>query len=78
METAEKQSFEEAVARLEEIVATLEAGNLPLDDCLRQFEQAVALSRHCAGQLEAAEAQIQVLTTENGLQPPVDLSWADQ
>lgn len=78
MDTSEKQSFEEAVARLEEIVATLETGNLPLDDCLRQFERAVALSRQCAGQLEAAEAQIQVLTADAGLQPPVDLSWADQ
>ena len=71
-------SFEEAVGQLEEIVSTLEMGNLPLDECLRRFEQAVALSRFCAGQLEAAENQISVLTAEGPLPTPADLTWADQ
>lgn len=72
------RSFEDAVGQLEEIVSTLELGNLPLDECLRRFEQAVALSRFCAGQLEAAENQITVLTAEGTLPPPADLGWADQ
>lgn len=72
------RSFEEAVGQLEEIVSTLEMGNLPLDECLRRFEQAVALSRFCAGQLEAAENQISVLTADGNLQPPSGIAWAEQ
>src|SRR4051794_5664025 len=41
-------SFEEALARLEDVVARLETGTLSLDESLREYEQGVALSRHCA------------------------------
>lgn len=76
-QTKNGHSFEEAVGQLEEIVSTLEMGNLPLDECLRRFEQAVALSRFCAGQLEAAENQISVLTADGKLPPPGDLVSGD-
>jgi exodeoxyribonuclease VII small subunit len=68
-------SFEDAVANLEEIVTALETGNLPLHECLRHFEEAVALSRHCASQLEAAERQINILTEEEGLAPASEVVW---
>lgn len=68
-------SFEEAVGRLEQIVAALESGSLPLDECLRQFEHAVALSRHCSEQLDAAEKQIRVLTGEGSLRPAAGAAW---
>lgn len=68
-------TFEEAVGRLEQIVAALESGALPLDECLRQFEQAVALSRHCSAQLEAAEKQISVLSGDGGLRPAASGVW---
>jgi exodeoxyribonuclease VII small subunit len=71
-------SFESAVARLEEIVAALEMGNLPLDECLRQFEHAVALSRLCNARLEAAEKQIRVLSESGALSAAADLSWASE
>ena len=70
-------SFEEAIHRLEEIVSAMESGSLSLDESLRSFEQAVSLSRLCAGRLEAAEKQIAVLTREAGLHPAADLSWAE-
>ena len=66
-------SFEAAVARLEEIVASLESGTLSLDECMRQFEQAVALSRHCADRLDAAEKQIQVMESAEYLRPAVEI-----
>jgi exodeoxyribonuclease VII small subunit len=71
-------SFEEAVGRLEEIVAQLESGALPLGECLRRFEQAVTLSRHCSAQLENAERQIRVLTAEGGLQPAAGIGWLEE
>jgi len=74
-EESRNLKFEEAVERLEAIVTAMEAGSLPLDECLKSFEQAVALSRQCAAQLEAAERQISVLTADAGLHEAPDLSW---
>jgi exodeoxyribonuclease VII small subunit len=54
-------SFEEAMKRIEKIVADLEKGDLPLEESLDRFEEAVKLSRSCQEKLEKAEARIQKL-----------------
>jgi len=54
-------SFEGALERLEAIVERLESGELPLEQALAAFEEGVALSRRCAGELEAAERRIELL-----------------
>ena len=60
--------FEDALARLEEIVQTLESGNLPLDESLKAFEEGIRLARSCAKYLEEAERKIELLTKdETGL-----------
>jgi len=60
--------FEDALARLEQIVDTLESGKLPLEDSLKAFEEGVVMARHCARYLEAAEKRIELLTKdESGL-----------
>ena len=69
-------SFEDAVLQLEQIVGALETGTLPLDESLRRFEEAVALSRRCAEQLAAAEKQISVLTA-GGLRAAPEFAVAD-
>ncbi|HPZ42513.1 MAG TPA: exodeoxyribonuclease VII small subunit [Bacillota bacterium] len=56
-----EMSFEEAIARLEEIVKELEDGRLPLESALVLFEEGVKLSRICEGYLEAAEQKISIL-----------------
>jgi exodeoxyribonuclease VII small subunit len=53
--------FEEAMARLEAIVHALEAGNLPLDESLRVFEEGTGLLRYCTRRLEEAERRIEIL-----------------
>jgi len=53
--------FEAAMARLEEIVHALEAGNLSLDDSLRVFEEGTGLLRLCTRRLEEAERRIEIL-----------------
>lgn len=68
-------TFEDAVARLEDIVGAMEAGSLPLDECLRRFEQAVGLSRFCAAKLEAAEQQIRVLSADGETHSGDQLPW---
>jgi exodeoxyribonuclease VII small subunit len=58
--------FEEAMARLEQIVHALEAGNLSLDESLRAFEEGTGLLRFCARRLEETERRIEVLMQDEG------------
>ena len=58
--------FEDCLARLEQIVGALEAGNLPLEESLRAFEEGVALARHCSKYLDDAERRIEMLTRDEG------------
>jgi exodeoxyribonuclease VII small subunit len=54
-------TFEEAVRRLNEIVQTLERGDLPLEESLRLFEEGVRLSRISQQRLEAAQKKVEQL-----------------
>jgi exodeoxyribonuclease VII small subunit len=56
--------FEECLARLEQIVAALEGGNLPLEESLKVFEEGVALARRCGRYLEEAERRIEMLAKD--------------
>jgi exodeoxyribonuclease VII small subunit len=61
----EGPKFEAAMARLEEIVHALEAGNLSLDESLRVFEEGTGLLRFCTRRLEAAERRIEILLQDD-------------
>lgn len=62
-----QRSFEEAVARLDEIVQRLETGNIALDESLTLFEEGIGLAKYCSERLDAAEGRLQVLMGfENG------------
>ncbi len=62
---AEKKepSFEEALARLEEIVRALDGGEAPLDQSLALFEEGVALVKFCSGKLDHAEQRVKILVS---------------
>jgi exodeoxyribonuclease VII small subunit len=51
-------SFEEGYAQLEEILHTLESGDLPLEQALGLYEQGVTLAALCARQLDEAELRV--------------------
>lgn len=51
-------TYEAAIARLEEIVAKLEKGELGLDDSLKLFEEGTKLASFCNKTLDAAELKI--------------------
>ena len=53
-----KLTYEEGVARLQEIVKALESGGMTLDESVRLFEEGAALSKFCSGELEKAERKI--------------------
>ena len=51
-------TFEQALARLEEIVKQLEQGRVPLDESLRLFEEGTSLAAVCNQQLDTAELKV--------------------
>lgn len=53
--------FEKKIARLEQIVKMMEAGEISLEDSLKLFEEGVKLSRDCNVQLSEAEQKVKVL-----------------
>ena len=63
----EPTDFEQAITELDQIVRTLEQGDLPLEQSLALFERGVKLSRFCHDRLEDAEKRIHVLTQSGGL-----------
>ena len=54
-------TFEQALARLEEIVKGLENGSLPLDKSIELFEEGNALVKLCTQKLDAAEQKVRIL-----------------
>ena len=55
---AKKMSFEESLAKLEEIVRHLEKGDMPLSDSLKLFEEGTSLLASCNKMLEDAEQKV--------------------
>ena len=59
---AAEPTFEEALARLEEIVHQLESGDVGLAEALVRYEQGVAHLKRCYELLERAEQKIELLS----------------
>ncbi|MDF2835638.1 MAG: small subunit of exodeoxyribonuclease [Paenibacillus sp.] len=65
----EELSFEQAMDRLEDIVARLENGDVPLETAIELFQEGMKLSQLCGGKLEQVEQKIELLLeTEQGFQ----------
>lgn len=62
---SDKKNFEQSLKELEEIVAAIESGDLPLETALKKFETGVKLSEACADMLNQAEQKITVLLQDN-------------
>jgi exodeoxyribonuclease VII small subunit len=61
-------SYEEAVLELEQLLAKLESGQLPLDQLLTHYQRGAELLVYCRERLAAIENQISVLD-EGTLKP---------
>ena len=61
-----KKTFEEALARLEEITRELEDGDLPLEISLKKFDEGIKLAEFCSAQLAEAKAKVEVLLEKDG------------
>ena len=65
-QNSENILFEDAIARLEQIVRMLDSGNVPLDKSLELYEEGVKLVKICNSRLENAEQKIKILVEKNG------------
>ncbi len=54
-------SFEQAMAELEQLVAKMESGELPLEASVVAYQRGSELVKYCAAQLERVERQVKVL-----------------
>ena len=59
-------NFEESIKNLELIVKDLENGNVPLDDAINKFNEAVNLVKICDEKLKNAEENVNKILSENG------------
>ena len=60
---ASQITFEQAMTRLEQIVATLESGRCTLDESMKLFEEGAKLTAFCQKALKSAEQKIVKLTS---------------
>ncbi len=54
-------TFEQALARLEQIVKSLEGGNVPLEDLIKLFDEGTNLVKLCTERLDKAEEKVKLL-----------------
>ena len=71
------KSFEQNMARLEQIVRAMERGDVPLEESLKLFQEGTELVRSCGKLLDDAQLQVQkVMTAADG--SPVMEDFADE
>ena len=60
-EPIESLSFEECYERLERVIATLEAGELDLDQSIALYEEGIRLAEYCGQKLDDAQIKVSQL-----------------
>ena len=73
----ENQTFEQSMARLEQIVRAMERGDVALDESLKLFQEGTGLVRSCSKLLDEAELEVVKLSKgEDGA--PVETEMQDE
>jgi exodeoxyribonuclease VII small subunit len=67
--TKQTPSFEDALARLESIVESMESGDVPLAELLAKFEEGNTLLKTCEARLKEAELKIEQLKKQKDGSP---------
>lgn len=67
-----KNNFEEELQQLQQIVSSLENGQVSLDEALTQFQAGVRISKDLKQQLTAAESTVAKLIDADGHEEPLD------
>ena len=67
----QNKTFEESMARLEQIVRAMERGDVALEESLKLFQEGTELVRSCQKLLDDAQLQVKkIMTAPDG--SPVD------
>ena len=62
----DEMSFEEALAALEDVVRSLEGGQVPREQSIDLYERGEALRKHCDDRLKAAELRVEKIVASDG------------
>ena len=62
----EKMTFEDKIKLLEEIVKELEGGDVPLDDAINKYTEAMKLAKDCSDKLNKVSEKVNKIMLENG------------
>lgn len=62
-------NYGDAVQQLEQLVASLESGQMPLEDLLAQYQRGTELLRYCQDRLRVIEDQVKVLDESGAAKP---------
>ena len=71
--TKKQPSFAKSIEQLEEIVRSLEKGDVPLEDAISLYQEGMKLSQSCHTQLEKAEQQLVKMMDQNGNETELNL-----
>lgn len=61
-----EMTFEQSLARLEQIVKELEGGNVPLEDLMKLYDEGTSLVKLCTEKISAAEQKVRTVQMKNG------------
>ena len=73
-----KNTFEEDMQRLEQIVRALERGDVPLEESLKLFQEGTALVQSCQKRLDDAKLQVQKVLTDADVNPVMEVLGDDE
>ena len=66
------KTFEESMARLEQIVRAMERGDVALEESLKLFQEGTALAADCNKMLDDAQMQVQMVMTASDGTPVLE------
>lgn len=73
----QNKTFEESMARLEQIVRAMERGDVALEESLKLFQEGTELLRSCQKLLDDAQLQVKkIMTAPDG--SPVEEDFQDE
>lgn len=73
----QNKTFEESMARLEQIVRAMERGDVALEESLKLFQEGTELVRSCQKLLDNAQLQVKkIMTAPDG--SPVEEDFQDE
>ena len=74
----ENKTFEESMARLEQIVRSMERGDVALEESLKLFQEGTALVQSCQKRLDDAKLQVQKVLTDADGNPVMEVLGDDE